>query len=55
MATFIPAFPGMVSTLVAAYILYGMYYLTQDLDTIIGGDYNLIKVDVGDIEKFSKE
>lgn len=43
-AIFIPGFTGFISVIVAAYVLYGMYYLTQDMDTIIKGEYNLINV-----------
>ena len=38
---FLPGLTGMVSVVVAAYILYGMYNLTEDLDSIIGGDFDL--------------
>jgi hypothetical protein len=54
-AIFIPGFTGVVSILMATYILYGMYHLTQDLDSIIGGDYNLINIDLSEIRYFVKE
>ncbi|MBI2888518.1 MAG: ion transporter [Candidatus Liptonbacteria bacterium] len=54
-AIFIPGATGMVSVLVAAYILYGMYRLTQDLDSILGGEYNLINIDLSELENFAAE
>lgn len=54
-AIFIPGFTGFVSVLVAAYVLYGMYYLTQDMDTIIAGEFNLINVRTTNLEEFIKE
>jgi hypothetical protein len=49
---FIPGFAGMISVVIASYILYGMYNLTQDLDSIMGGDFNLMNVDVHEFKKF---
>lgn len=47
---FIPAVTGMISIIVATYILYGMYNITQDLDSIYGGEFNLMNVDLGELE-----
>lgn len=46
---FIPGITGMISVLVATYILYGMYRLTQDLDSIVGGEFNLINIDISEL------
>jgi hypothetical protein len=54
-AAFIPGFMGVVSLVVAIYTLYGMYHLTQDLDSIVGGDYNLINIDLSELEHFVSE
>ena len=51
---FIPGFAGMISVVIASYILYGMYNLTQDLDSIMGGDFNLMNVDVCEFKSFVK-
>lgn len=47
---FISGITGMISVVVATYILYGMYHLTQDLDSILGGDYNLINIDISELQ-----
>ncbi len=52
-AIFVPGFSGMISTIVATYILYGMYNLTQDLDTIIGGEFDLISIDISEMREFA--
>ena len=52
-AVFIPAATGLISVLVATYILYGMYNVTQDLDSIIGGEFNLINIDITELEEFA--
>ena len=49
---FIPSLTGMISVLVGTYTLYGMYKLTQDLDSIYGGEYNLINIDTSELKKF---
>lgn len=49
-AVFIPGATGMISVLVACYILYGMYHLTEDIDTILGGSYNLINLDISELK-----
>ncbi|MCR4327915.1 MAG: ion transporter [Patescibacteria group bacterium] len=51
-AVFIPAGTGMISVIVATYVLYGMYRLTQDLDSIFGGEFNLINIDVSELKRF---
>ncbi|OGN29856.1 MAG: hypothetical protein A3A33_01035 [Candidatus Yanofskybacteria bacterium RIFCSPLOWO2_01_FULL_49_25] len=54
-ALFIPGLTGMISVFIAAYILYGMYYLTQDLDSIVGGEYQLINIDISELEQIASE
>jgi predicted membrane chloride channel (bestrophin family) len=49
-AIFIPGITGLISVLVATYVLYGMYYLTQDMDTIIEGEFNLINIRTSQLE-----
>jgi len=51
---FIPTLTGMISVIVGTYTLYGMYKLTQDLDSIYGGEYNLINIDTSELRKFIK-
>ena len=48
---FIPGLAGLVSILIATYILYGMYNLTQDLDSILGGEFKLINVDISEFKR----
>lgn len=43
-AIFIPGLTGLISVLVATYVLYGMYYLTQDMDSIVEGEFSLINI-----------
>lgn len=49
-AVFVPGITGMISVFVATYILYGMYNITQDLDSIFGGEFNLMNVDMSELE-----
>lgn len=49
---FIPGFTGLVSVVLATYTLYGMYNLTEDLDSIIGGEFDLIDIDMSELENF---
>lgn len=49
-AVFIPGLTGVISVFAATYILYGMYNLTQDLDSIAGGEFNLISIDISELE-----
>jgi len=51
-SVFIPGATGMLSVLLATYMLYGMYNLTQDFDSIIGGEYDLINIDTSELEEF---
>ena len=51
---FIPGIAGMLSALVATYTLYGMYYLTQDFDSIFGGEFDLININVSELEEYLK-
>lgn len=53
LALFIPGWSGLVSVAVATYVLYGMYNVTQDLDSILGGEYRLIRINMTDIEIFA--
>lgn len=54
-AVFIPGATGMVSVGLATYILYGMYNVTQDLDSILGGEFNLINIDISELQEFAKQ
>ena len=51
---FIPGLTGLVSVMIATYILYGMYNLTQDLDSIVGGDFNLIDINMQEFQSLIK-
>ncbi len=51
---FIPGMTGIISILIATYILYGMYNLTQDFDSILGGEFNLINIDISEFEDYAK-
>lgn len=51
-AVFIPGITGMISVVVATYILYGMYNITQDLDSIFGGEFSLMNIDMSELEYF---
>jgi hypothetical protein len=54
-AIFIPGLTGIISVITATYILYGMYHLTQDLDSIVGGEFNLINIDLSELQFLAKE
>jgi len=54
-AVFLPSVTGLISVFVATYVLYGMYYLTQDMDTIIAGEFNLINIHTTELEKLVTE
>jgi len=54
-AIFIPGITGLISVFVAGYVLYGMYYLTQDMDTIIGGEFNLINIRTSQLEHLAEK
>jgi predicted membrane chloride channel (bestrophin family) len=54
-AIFIPGITGLISIMVATYILYGMYNLTQDFDSIFGGEFNLINIDMTELELLVKD
>ncbi|MDD5056100.1 MAG: ion transporter [Candidatus Peribacteraceae bacterium] len=49
---FLPGFTGIVSVIVATYTLYGMYNLTEDLDSITGGEFNLINIDFSELRQY---
>lgn len=49
---FLPGLTGMVSVIVATYTLYGMYNLTEDLDSITGGEFNLIDIDISELKHY---
>lgn len=53
-AVFIPGITGMISVIVATYILYGMYNITQDLDSIFGGEFSLMNIDMSELEYLVK-
>ncbi|MBI4201965.1 MAG: ion transporter [Chloroflexi bacterium] len=50
LALFVPGWVGLVSVAVATYVLYGMYHLTQDLDSLMGGEFRLITVSFTDLQ-----
>lgn len=52
-AAFIPGITGIISVLIASYILYGMYRVTQDLDSISGGEYKLINIDLTELRQLA--
>lgn len=52
---FIPGIAGMISIILATYILYGMYQLTQDLDSILGGEHNLININMSELSYLANE
>jgi hypothetical protein len=52
-ATFIPGLTGLISVLSATYILYGMYNLTQDLDSVLGGEFHLVNIDLDELREFA--
>ena len=54
-AVFIPGATGLISVVAAAYILYGMYNLTQDFDSVLGGEFNLINIDISEFQTLVKE
>ena len=54
-AIFIPGGTGMISVLIATYILYGMYNLTQDFDSIIEGEYNLININISEFKQLVRD
>ncbi len=53
-AAFIPGLTGIISVVIATYILYGMYNLTQDFDSIIGGEFNLININISELKQFAQ-
>jgi len=53
LVSFIPGWTGMLSVIVAAYVLYGMYNLTQDLDSILGGEFRLISINTAALQRFA--
>ena len=48
----IPGIIGLISVGIAIYVLYGMYFLSRDLDSILGGDYNLIDINTKELQSF---
>lgn len=53
MAVFIPGFVGLLSLIIASYVLYGMYELTVDIDSIVGGAHNLISIDLDELKSLA--
>ena len=51
-AVFIPGITGLISVFLATYMLYGMYHVTVDLDSLVGGDYNLIDINSEELHTF---
>jgi hypothetical protein len=52
LAIFISGWSGMLSVALGTYVLYGMYNLTQDLDSILGGEFRLITIELSELELF---
>ncbi|MDD9953503.1 MAG: ion transporter [Candidatus Woesearchaeota archaeon] len=53
---FIPGMKGLISVLVATYVLYGMYYVTHDFDLAVGDDKaGLIKLEPKRLEHYCNE
>lgn len=48
----LPGIIGLISVGIAIYVLYGMYFLSRDLDSILGGDYNLIDINTKELQGF---
>jgi hypothetical protein len=55
LSVFIPGITGLFSVLIATYILYGMYNLTQDFDSIFGGEFQLINIDISGLKRFAND
>ena len=47
----LPGLVGLFSVAIVTYVLYGMYNLTKDLDSILGGDYDLIDIDTTELKR----
>lgn len=53
---FIPGITGIVTITLAVHLLYGLYFISHDFDSIIGGDeYNLISVKTDPLIDFVNE
>lgn len=55
MVMFIPGIVGVGSVVIATYLLYGMYELTEDLDSILGGSHNLININMVEIRSLRQK
>lgn len=55
MTIFLPGTVGMVSVAMASYLLFGMYMLTRDFDTIVPSNdaHDLISVEIPELESFA--
>ena len=53
-ALFIPGALGLIAVAIATHLLYGIYYITLDLDSIIGGEFHLVQVDLSAIEEIAR-
>ncbi len=50
MAVFVPGLPGLISVIVATYMLYGLYHVALDLDVAIADDHrSLMSVNIDDL------
>lgn len=55
LAMFIPGLTGFIALILASYLLYGLYYITRDLDLVVGnGNKELIKLEMKKIENYLK-
>lgn len=56
LTVFIPGIIGIVTITLAVHLLYGLYFISKDFDSIIGGEeYTLISVRIDPLEDFIKE
>lgn len=53
LAFLLPGLVGLVAVLVATFMLYGMYELTEDMDSILGGKHSLINVNIEELESLT--
>ncbi len=50
---FLPGVTGLISVAIATYLLYGMYRVTQDLDSVVEGEYKLININISELQQFA--
>ena len=52
---FTPGFNGVISVVMATYLLYGMYYVTVDFDYLFNKKFTLIKIETQELNNLLKE